>query len=324
MRYRRLGRTGLRVSEIGLGGWGIGKQMWAGTDDRRSLAALEEAARGGLNFIDTAPVYGRGHSERLIGRFLRRCSARVFVASKIPPRNFRWPAQGRLAEAFPAEHIVKSTETSLANLGVERLDLMQLHVWNPDWRGQDQWLEALTRLRAQGKIGHFGVSVNDHQPASAVELVQSGQIDIVQVIYNIFDQSPEDELFEVCQKHDVGVIARVPFDEGALTGKVTPQTVFPPKDWRNLYFQGDRKQQVFKRIEALKPLLSGETGSLPELALKFCLHHPAVSTVIPGMRSPEHVRSNLKVSDQTPLSPAAVAALRAHRWERNFYPVSPS
>ena len=297
--------------------------MWAGTDDRRSLAALEEAVKGGLNFIDTAPVYGRGHSERLIGRFLRRSSARILVASKIPPRNFRWPAQGRLSEVFPAEHIVKSTETSLANLGVERLDLMQLHVWNPDWRGQDQWLETLTRLRTQGKIGHFGVSVNDHQPASAVELAQSGQIDTIQVIYNVFDQSPEDELFKVCQEQDIGVIARVPFDEGALTGEVTPQTVFPPKDWRNLYFQGDRRQQVFRRVQALRALLSDETESVAQLALKFCLHHPAVSTVIPGMRRPEHVRSNLKVSEQTPLSRATVAALRAHRWERNFYPVSP-
>lgn len=320
MQYRTLGRTGLDVSEVGYGAWGIGKQMWRGADDRESLEALSLAVDLGLNFIDTALVYGNGHSERLVGDFVRSRRERIYVATKVPPKNLRWPAQGTLEEVFPRKHILDSAEQSLRNLKFDRIDLLQLHVWNPLWLDQDEWRQSLEDLRSAGKISFFGVSVNDHQPESAVALVESDLVDTVQVIYNIFDQSPEDELFDACVQNRVGVIARVPFDEGALTGKITPETTFPKKDWRNKYFAGDRKKEVHQRAQALKQILNGEVETLPELALRFCLHHEAVSTVIPGMRSPQHVKANLAVSGQPPLSRELIRKLRDHRWEKNFYP----
>lgn len=320
MQYRTLGRTGLQVSEIGYGGWGLGKAMWKGGSDEGSLQALHRAIDLGLNFIDTALAYGNGHSEELVGRVARERSETLYVATKVPPKNEKWPSQGTLDEVFPADHIVQSTEQSLSNLGFERIDLQQLHVWDPSWLAREEWYEALDQLRAEGKIRYFGVSVNDHQPGSAVGLVRSGKVDTVQVIYNIFDQSPEDELFVACRQENVGVIARVPFDEGALTGKITPDTEFPKGDWRRLYFKGDRKQEVHARVEELRQLLNGEVGTLPELALRFCLHHPAVSTVIPGMRSVQHVEENIAVSSRPKLSDRVLSSLRRSRWIRNFYP----
>ncbi len=319
MRYRRLGKTGYKVAEIGYGAWGIGKQMWGGGDDAQSLKALHEAVDRGLNFIDTALAYGDGHSERLIGGFLKARPERIYVATKIPPKNFRWPAQGSLDEVFPSRHIVESTHQSLANLGVECIDLVQLHVWDDHWLERDDWFETLSKLKQEGKIAHFGVSVNDHSPESALKLVASQKTATVQVIYNIFDQSPEKDLFPLCRERDVGVIVRVPFDEGALTGAITPETTFPKRDWRNAYFKDDRKEQVQRRVGELGKLLGAEAASLPELALKFCLHHPAVSTVIPGMRRPAHVKSNTAVSDQAPLSGQLLDELREHAWEKNFY-----
>ncbi len=320
MKYRVLGRTGYQVSEIGYGAWGIGKNMWVGADDDQSLRALHSAVDGGLNFIDTALVYGNGHSERIVGAFVKERKERIIVATKVPPKNFRWPARGQLVEAFPADHIVKSTHESLRNLAVDTIDLLQLHVWDPSWIAHDEWYETLCRLRDEGKIRYFGVSVNDHLPGSAVELVRSGKIDTVQVIYNIFDQKPEEELFPACHEMNVGVIVRVPLDEGALTGKITPETTFPKKDWRNRYFEGDRKKQVYERALRLETLLGQEAASLPELALRFCLHHPDVGTVIPGMRKLGHVASNLAVSDGRRLSAGLLTKLRAHAWEKNFYP----
>ncbi|MGH9340634.1 MAG: aldo/keto reductase [Acidobacteriota bacterium] len=320
MHYRTLGRTGLEVSEIGFGAWGIGKQMWKGSEDQQSLKALHEAADLGVNFMDTALAYGNGHSERLIGEFIRQRPERIYVATKIPPQNLRWPAQGRVDEVFPPDYIIDCAQSSLRNLGVECIDLLQLHVWEPSWAARDEWHDTLAGLQEQGKVKAIGISINDHRPGSALELVESGKIDTVQVIYNIFDQSPQDQLFAACLKKNVGVIARVPFDEGALTGSITPETHFSKGDWRRLYFKGDRKKEVYGRVEKLKGLLDSETGGLPELALKFCLHHEAVSTVIPGMRKVEHVRANTRVSDQPPLSSKLVEALCAHRWEKNFYP----
>lgn len=320
MKYRRLGRTGWQVSEIGFGGWGIGGTLWRGGEDPESLRALHEAVDRGVNFIDTALVYGDGHSERLIGQLLRERTERIYVATKVPPKNRVWPARGPLQEVFPRLHIIDSAHRSLKNLGVDRIDLLQLHVWNSDWLRESEWFETLSELQEQGIVSRFGVSLNDHQPQSGLELVKSGRVDTVQVIYNIFDQSPEDQLFPLCREHDVGVIVRVPFDEGSLTGQITPHTTFPKKDWRNLYFKGDRKQQVYGRVQRLQTLLDTEIRTLPELALLFCLHPEAVSTVIPGMRCVRHVRENTSVSDRPPLPPERREDLRAHRWIRNFYP----
>lgn len=319
MKYRTLGRTGYSISEIGFGTWGIGKQLWVGAEDSESLKALHHAVDRGLNFIDTALAYGEGHSERLVGQVLEDREERIYVATKVPPQNKRWPASGSLEEVFPYHHIIQSAEASLRNLGVETLDLLQLHVWSPSWIQDNQWFEAVSELKEKGKIAHFGVSVNDHQPETVEELVRSGRIDTIQVIYNIFEQAPEDRLLPLCQEKEVGVIARVPFDEGALTGSITAETKFPKKDWRNFYFQGDRRDQVQEHIQELKMLLDGEARTLPDLALKFCLHHPVMSAVIPGMRSVGHVEANLAVSDQTPLSEEMIGKLREHRWDKNFY-----
>lgn len=323
MKLRRLGRTGLMVSEIGFGAWGIGQAQWIGADDEQSLRALRRAVELGLNFIDTALAYGPGHSERLVGKLVREMKDALYVATKVPPKNLEWPARRGVpaSEVFPAAHVRKSAETSLENLGIERIDLLQLHVWRDEFLDDAGagWAEALRELQRAGKVRFVGISVNDHDPASARRAVASGLFDTAQVIYNIFDQSPEETFFPACRKHDVGVIARVPFDEGGLTGTITPDTKFPAGDFRNGYFDGDRKRQVWERNQALKKLLDGEAQTLPELALRFCLSHDAVATVIPGMRRISSVEANLAVSDGRRLSPAMREKLKAHAWRRNFY-----
>jgi aryl-alcohol dehydrogenase-like predicted oxidoreductase len=317
MRYRPLGRTGLEVSVLGYGSWGIGKGMWVGADDEASLTSLRRAIEQGVNFIDTAAVYGDGHSEQLVGSVVRSASETVYVATKVPPKTRQWPARPgtRAQDAFPADWIVESTEGSLRDLGLETIDLQQLHVWSDEWVGQGDWLDGVERLKADGKIRFFGVSINDHQPANAIRLIESGVVDTVQVIYNIFEQSPEDELFAAVQKANVGVIVRVPFDEGGLTGKITPETEFPPGDFRNAYFGGGRKQETWDRVHAIAADLEIPIERLPEIALRFCFTHPAVSTVIAGMRALRNVDANAAAAAAGPLSEREIEILRAHRWE---------
>jgi aryl-alcohol dehydrogenase-like predicted oxidoreductase len=325
MQTRAFGRTGIEVSEIGFGAWGIGKTLWIGADDAESLRALDRAVDLGVDFIDTALGYGRGHSEQLVGQALRERGAErsVFVATKVPPKNLVWPAQRGIpvSKCFPPGHITSCAETSFHNLGLGRIDLLQLHTWQDEYLDQKEsgWADALLKLKEQGKVRFLGISVNDHDPASALRAVESGLFDSVQVIYNVFDQGPERELFPACREHGVAVIARVPFDEGGLTGKITPETTFPDGDFRNGYFKGDRKREVQQRACRLEELLGDEAATLPELALRFCLAHDSVSTVIPGMRTVRHVESNVAVSDGRRLSPGLREKLRAHAWERNFY-----
>jgi aryl-alcohol dehydrogenase-like predicted oxidoreductase len=321
MNYRKLGRTGLEVSEVGYGAWGIGGSMWLGAEDQESLGALDRAVDLGLTLIDTAAVYGSGHSERLVGKVARERSERIVVASKIPPKNGEWPAPGGVDpdDAYPAAHVRKWTERSLGNLGLETIDLQQFHVWSDEWVGRGSWLDGIEALKSEGKIRHFGVSINDHQPANALRLIESGAVDSVQVIYNVFDQSPEDELLPACAEHGVGVLARVPFDEGALTGAIGPDSEFPQGDFRNRYFRGDRKQQVADHVQAIVDDLGIERDQLAETALRYILSHPAVSSVIPGMRSVRNVERNCAVGDGRGLPDEQVAALKRHRWERNFY-----
>ncbi|HSL01662.1 MAG TPA: aldo/keto reductase [Rubrobacteraceae bacterium] len=321
MNYRRLGRPGLEVSEIGFGAWGIGKSQWMGAEDDESLRALDRAIDLGLTFIDTALGYGDGHSERLVGQVVRRRTETVHVATKIPPKNRTWPAPSGLHpdETFPADHVRECTETSLKNLGLEAIDVQQFHVWSDEWVGEGDWLEAVEDLKEEGKIRFFGVSINDHQPTNAIKLIETGVIDTVQVIYNVFDQSPEDELFPACQRHDVGVIVRVPFDEGALTGRITPETTFEEGDFRNDYFRGARKTEVLERVRAIVGELGITDDEIAEVALRYVLSHPAVSTVIPGMRSVRNVERNMRVGDGRGLPDDQVRRLKAHRWVRNFY-----
>lgn len=321
MRYRKLGRTNFEVSEIGYGAWGIGGRQWLGGDDDESLKALRRAIELGLNFIDTALAYGEGHSERLVGQIVRETRHKIYVATKVPPENLLWPARPGIGidQVFPYDYILKCTETSLRNLKTETIDLQQLHVWNPEWTSRDEWRRAFEELKKSGKVRAVGVSINDHQPDSALDLIKTGLIDTVQVIYNIFDRSPERNLFPLAQQMNIGVLARVPLDEGSLTGTITESTTFEPGDFRSFYFKGDRKKQVVEHVNALVRDLNPADGSLPEVALRFCLSHPAVSTVIPGMRRVRNAEMNTSVSDQGPLPEATLTILTRHAWERNFY-----
>jgi aryl-alcohol dehydrogenase-like predicted oxidoreductase len=321
MNTRTLGRTGLQVSEIGYGAWGIGGTGWLGARDDESLRALHRAIDLGVSFIDTALGYGDGHSEQLVGSVVRERQETIVVATKIPPANRRWPMPAGVDpdEAFPASHVRACTEESLRNLGVEAIDVQQLHVWSDEWVGRGSWQQAIEELKSEGKIRAFGVSINDHQPANALKLIESGAVDTVQVIYNIFDQSPEDDLLDACAEHRIGVLARVPFDEGSLTGAIGPDTEFPEGDFRNRYFRDDRKAQVDERVRAVLEDLGIERAELAEVALRYSLSHPAVSSAIPGMRTVRNVERNAAVGDGRGLPAEQVAALKRHRWDRNFY-----
>src|SRR5690242_3665676 len=321
METRKLGKTGLIVSEIGFGAWGIGGTGWLGAEDTESLRALHRAIDLGVTFIDTALGYGNGHSEELVGRVVRERREEGVVATKIPPANRIWPAPDGIdpEEAFPAAHVRECVQRSLSNLGVDAIDVEQFHVWSDEWVGRGSWEEAIADLKAEGKIRNFGVSINDHQPANALDLVRSGVADTVQVIYNVFDQSPEDELLPTCVEHGVGVIVRVPFDEGALTGRIGPDTTFDEGDFRNSYFADGRKEQVWERTEAIVDDLGIGRDDLAEVALRFILSNPAVSTVIPGMRTVRNVERNTAVGDGRGLPADQLERLRAHRWVRNFY-----
>ena len=318
MRYRAFGRLGWQVSEIGFGTWGMGG--WSGSDDAESRAALDRAIELGCNFFDTALAYGMGRSERLLGEALRRHrGGKLYVATKVPPKNMRWPGRASTpaAEAFPSDHIRASTEQSLRNLGVERIDLQQLHVWSDAWTPDEGWRREAERLKRDGLIGGFGISVNRWEPANVLRALETDLIDAVQVVYNIFDQAPEDELFPACRKRGVAVIARVPFDEGSLTGTLTAQSAWPEGDWRNTYFTPDNLSATLARLDALgRDLPSGMP--LPEAALRFILESPDVSTIIPGMRKAGNVERNMAASDGVRLGAAALAKLRKHRWDRTY------
>src|SRR3989454_5857891 len=327
MKTRPLGKTGYVVSELGHGAWGLGGDMWRGVDDDDGREALRQAVAHGITFFDTALVYGDGHSEQLIGQTLKDDirAGRVVVATKIPPMNRIWPGHAKtaLAQVFPARHILDSTERSLKNLGVEAIAVQQLHVWNDAWLDDPEWEKSsvrIARLKEEGKVLHWGISINDHAPETALRVLEDPIFETAQVIYNIYDRSPERALFELARTKPLGVIGRVPFDEGALTGQIRSDTVFPAGDWRTEYFSGDRRAEVERRGQALARLLDDEVRTLPELALRFCLSSPHVSTVIPGMRRAAHVRQNVAAAEKGRLTPGMLSKVEAHAWEKNWYP----
>lgn len=316
MNYRTFGRTGWQISEIGYGMWGLAG--WTGSDRAEVLRALQRSVELGCNFFDTAWAYGDGVSEEVLGTLLRdNGDKRLYAATKIPPKNRAWPSkpQSSIDDVFPADYIVEYTEKSLKNLGVDTIDLQQFHVWEDAWANRDEWKRAIEDLTQQGKVQAWGVSVNRWEPTNCLDTLRTGLIDAVQVIYNIFDQNPEDELFPLCRALNVGVIARVPFDEGTLTGTMTKETTFPADDWRSTYFVPENLNSSVDHADALKPLVP-EGMTMAEMALRFILANPDVSTTIPGMRRIANVEANCGASDGNTLPDALLKELKGHRWDR--------
>ena len=322
MKYRTFGRTGWRVSDIGYGMWGMGS--WSGSDDEESFAALQRAVDLGCNFFDTAFAYGSGRSENLLGQLVRNNpDKKLYTATKVPPKNMQWPAQPEytLEDSYPPEHIEEFVHKSLENAGLESYDLIQLHTWNDEWTDNDGWSNKMDELKSQGLINAVGISINRWEPWNGVRAVRSGKIDAVQVIYNIFDQNPEDELFPACEEMNVAVIARVPFDEGTLTGTLTKDTTFPADDWRSHYFAPENLIPSVERADALKPLIP-EGSTMAEMALRFILSNKTVSTIIPGMRKLRNVEANIGASDLGQLPDDLMSELKKHRWVRKPAPWS--
>ncbi len=316
MHYRTFGRLNWQVSEIGYGMWGMGG--WTGSDDDESRQSLQRAVELGCNFFDTAWAYGQGHSEKLLGQLVRaHPDKKLYTATKLPPKNLKWPARREysLDETFPPDHIRRYAEDSLKNLGLESVDLIQFHVWDDSWANDDRWQKAVADLKREGLIRAVGISLNRWEPENAIRALRTGLIDAVQVIYNIFDQNPEDELFPACRELNMAVIARVPFDEGTLTGALALDSQWPEGDWRNIYFGPENLKASVERAEALRPLIPPGL-TMPEMALRFILANPDVSTIIPGMRKLRHVDSNIAAGNAGPLDPAQLATLRPHRWVR--------
>jgi aryl-alcohol dehydrogenase-like predicted oxidoreductase len=316
MNYRTFGRTGWKVSEIGYGMWGMAG--WTGSDDDETNRSLDLAVEMGCNFFDTAWGYGAGASEKILGNLIKKNSAKkLYSASKIPPKNFKWPSKPeyKLDDCFPADHIIKYTEMSLKNLGLETIDLMQFHVWEDAWANDDRWKEAVIKLKKEGKIQSMGISVNRWEPENCINSLDTGLIDAIQVIYNIFDQAPEDKLFPAVEKLNIAVIARVPFDEGTLTGKLSQETQFPKDDWRSTYFVPENLNASVDHAERLKSLVP-QGMDMPEMALRFILSNKTVSTTIPGMRKPAHAKINLQAGDGKGLNAELLQQLKKHRWDR--------
>jgi aryl-alcohol dehydrogenase-like predicted oxidoreductase len=316
MRYRNFGRLGWQVSELGYGMWGLAD--WTGSDDGESIASLQLAVDSGVNLFDTAFAYGDGRSERILQRLLKANPEKsLYVATKIPPKNRIWPSRRGFAikDVFPADYIREYTEKSLENLGVEKIDLLQFHVWEDDWADEPEWQRIVSDIKREGLVTAFGISVNRWEPWNGMKTLRGGAIDAVQVIYNIFDQAPEDELFPLCRELGLGVIARVPFDEGSLTGALTKDTRWPDADWRSKYFTAENLVPTVERVDRLRPEVPpGMT--MPEMALRFILSNPDVSTVIPGMRKLANVRANIASAGAGALSSALHARLVEHRWDR--------
>jgi aryl-alcohol dehydrogenase-like predicted oxidoreductase len=316
MNYRKLGRTGFEISDVGHGLWGM--SGWSGSDDRESLEALQIAVDAGCNFFDTAWAYGNGKSDALLGTILAQNSGkRLYAASKIPPMNRKWPASPRDAyrDVFPATHVLDYADKICEKLGVDTIDLLQFHVWDDAWTDDPEFRTTIEKLKNDKIIRSFGLSLNRWEPENGIRALQTGLVDAVQVIYNIFDQAPEDELFPLCRELNIGVIARVPLDEGSLGGKLARDTTFPERDWRSRYFNAENLARTLDRVDKLREILPAGMA-LPELALRFILSNPVVSTTIIGMRRPAHVRENLAASDAGPLDPKLLEALKAHRWDR--------
>ena len=321
MENKNFAKSSEKISRLGFGSWGIGKTFWIGAEDNESKKALHKAIELGINFFDSALVYGNGHSEKLIGEVEKESGKELFITSKIPSKKFEWPANDKstLEDSFPEKQILQSTERSLRNLNRDYLDLQQCHVWNDKWADRDEWKETVLKLKKDGKVKYFGISINDHQAENGIKAAESGLIDSFQVIFNIFDQSPIDKLFPFCLENNISIIARVPLDEGGLTGNITDKTEFPKGDWRNNYFRGDRKTKVRERVKKIGSDMGTECESIAECALRFTITFDSVTTVIPGMRNATRVVDNVDIINKGVLPPGLIEKLKSHKWDRNFY-----
>ena len=321
MLKKTFSKSETEVSNLGYGCWGIGKAFWIGADDKESKRALHSAIDKGINLFDSALVYGDGHSEKLVGEVEKESGQSLFITSKIPSKKYEWPAkdESTLEESFPKEHIIECTEKSLRNLKRDYIDLQQFHVWNDKWTDNDEWKEAVYQLKKDGKVRFFGISINDHQPENGIIAGKTGLIDSFQVIFNIFDQKPADKLFTFCKEYNISILARVPLDEGGLTGNINESTQFPADDFRARYFKDDRKKQVKERVDKIWEVVKEETDSMVEAALRFIINFDAVTSVIPGMRTKNHLLSNIEIINKGPLSKDLIERLKTHKWDRNFY-----
>lgn len=322
MKYRTLGRTGFEIADISYGLWGM--SGWSGSDDEQSLASLQQSVNLGCNFFDTAWAYGNGKSDGLLGKTIaNNPGKRLYAASKIPPKNDRWPArpQYKYQDVFSTDHVFQYANAIREKLGTDSIDVLQFHVWDDSWTDEPDFRNTVEKLKRDGIIRYFGLSLNRWEPENGIKAIRTGLVDAVQVIYNIFDQSPEDELFPVCDEFDVGVIARVPLDEGSLGGKLTLDTKFPADDWRAGYFGPENLKPTVERVERLKQI-APDGMTLPEMALRFILSNPTVSTTIVGMRKPEHVEINIAASDAGSLDASLLSELKKHRWDRKPTPWS--
>lgn len=328
---RPLGATGIQVSAVGQGTWAMGAK-WGPTDDQESMRTLHRALDLGCRFIDTAQEYGDGRSEQLIGRVFRERGEQVPVGTKVPPIDMLWettPGVTRIDEKFPAQYLIDRCEVSLRNLGVDCLDVYSLHTWCPSWNEETAWYVAMCKLRDQGKIRGIGISVSDARPAEANGSIEAGRVDVVQVIYNILDQRAASEVLPVARQHNVGMVARVPLASGALVGNWTPQTTFPPDDWRHDVFVGETLERTLLYVDQLRFLAEGPARSLPEAAIRFCISDPTVSSVIPGGRSPKEAEENMRAWRQGRLPQEQLKHIQAlwqgvfrHFIRTSFYPVT--
>lgn len=320
MNYRIFGRLGWNVSEIGYGTWGLagGPGGWQGGKEDEAIESLLESVRLGINFFDTAWIYGRGNGEKKL-TILKEAypQKKLYIATKVPPKNLQWPSKrgDSIDTIFPKDHIYEYVEKSLKNLGTDKIDLLQFHVWEDDWWKEDNWKECICSLKEQNLIEGVGISVNTWEPWNILRTLETGLIDTVQMIYNIFEQRPEDQLIPYCREKNIGLIARVPFDEGSLTGNINLDTKFDSNDWRASYFVKENLEQCVPRVDMIRELLT-QSQSLSELALRFILHNQDISTVIPGMRSLKHLRSNVDLSDNKRLPEKTMQRLRDFRWDR--------
>ncbi len=325
MNYRQFGRMGWKVSEIGYGMWGLAG--WTGSEDAETMQSLRRAIELGCNFFDTAWAYGDGRSEQILAKILNECKnnssvggpdKHLYVATKIPPKNRRWPSTRTftLDDCYPPEYVQEYIEKSLRNLALDTIDLMQFHTWEDRWLNDERLPRIIENMKKSGKVRAVGPSINRWEPANGIRAVLEGQADAVQVIYNIFDQNPEDALFPICRLREVAVIARVPFDEGTLTGTLTVDSKWPKGDWRNTYFVPENLKASVAHAEALRSLIP-QGSTMPEMALRFILGNADVRTIIPGMRKVNNVEANCAASTAGPLPAELNKKLRAHRWDRN-------